>query len=380
MELVYTATNGCNSAKADEGLIRQHVKGDYGLTDVLEDADVVILLGCGVTKYAADDSKKWYQRLCDKSKDGARVIMSGCASLMDYSVGEGVDEKDVIPIRRIKRDKGIDGIVQIGESIPRYEAHGRLHIKTNSGCDDACSYCAIPFARGRLRSYPIEGIVDVIKRYVGSKENAEIGFVGEDIGAYGVDIDSSVVDLLREVQGVKGNFSLRIEVINPRWFVEYEELSDVLIEMAQEGRLNPGIGIPLQSASNKVLAAMRRKHTVQQYQEIIDRLNGQVSVSTDILVGFPGESENDFRETFAFLRGNPFGSPFGFYQVMGYSDMPKTRASRMKGKVPEDEIRRRMKVISTLLMYQVADARRLTLEELTDLPISMNHENVFGER
>jgi len=380
MKLVYTLTNGCNSAHADKGLIERSIgKGTrYKLTNNPQCADILIVLGCGVTSYALENTKQIYAKLNEVRKPTSELILSGCASLIDPSISKGIDLSKVIPTKTINKAGGINELVQTRGIIPTFEADGRFNIKPNNGCEDVCSYCAIPFARGKLHSYPIEGIIDEIERHISGRKNMQIGFVGEDIGAYGRDIGTNIIELLHAINLIKGDFKLQVEVINPRWFIEYEELGNVFIEMVQNGRLNPRFGLPIQSASNKILKSMRRKYTIEEYQQIIDKLKDHIKISTDILVGFPGETEEDFRETFEFLVHNSFASPFNFYQVMGFSEIPGTKAARMKDKVSQKEIERRMKIISTLLIHQIANAKGCSVGELTDLPISVNHKNLFG--
>ncbi|MCX7765416.1 MAG: MiaB/RimO family radical SAM methylthiotransferase [Candidatus Sumerlaeia bacterium] len=170
------------------------------------------------------------------------------------------------------------------------------------GCLGECSYCQTRLARGELHSYPIDRIIARIKRSVTRDGIKEIWLTAQDTGAYGLDIGTNLIQLLRQITEIKGEFRVRLGMTNPEHLLPI--LPD-LLEVMTDLRFYKFLHLPLQSGSDRVLRAMRRKYTVREYMLIVQAIRNhwrEFSLATDIIAGFPAESESDFQETLQILE------------------------------------------------------------------------------
>ena len=206
------------------------------------------------------------------------------------------------------------------------------------GCSALCTFCGIPFAVGPLRSLPLETIVNNFKAIL-DQGNRVISLVATDVGAYGQDCGLSVVDLLKRLFAFEGKFELIINDFNPCWLVKYgAELIPLLAENADKIDY---ILMPVQSGSEKILALMKRGHTaagVREQLKVLKKAAPGIKVGTHVLVGFPGETDADFRATVEFLKA----LDFYYLKVFKYDDRPGTAAARLPDKVSEKVKRRRL--------------------------------------
>ena len=195
------------------------------------------------------------------------------------------------------------------------------------GCDYKCSYCTIPFARGKSRNQDIASIVKEAE-LIARNGTKEIVLTGVNIGDFGKTTGESFVSLLRELTAVEGIDRYRISSIEPNL------LTDEIIELAAGSRkILPHFHIPLQSGSDKVLGLMRRRYKRQQFEDRIMKIRNLMPVAgigADVIVGFPGESDDDFSDTYNFLEN----MPLSYLHVFNFSERPGTPAQNMKGKVP----------------------------------------------
>jgi len=252
---------------------------------------------------------------------------------------------DVVP--NAKKDRLLASLFKEDElpefNIRRFDSHTRAFVKVQDGCNSFCSYCIIPYVRGRSRSRTIPDILQEVHQLVDNGFK-EIVLTGINIGDFDGE-PGKLSDLVRAVDKIDGLERIRISSIDP------DEVDDDLLDAVFNGKKTcPSMHVVLQSGSNAILKKMRRKYTRQQFFDAIDRLkeNKHFTFTTDIIVGFPGETEEDHQETLDAMRYVKFAK----VHMFPYSDRPKTLASRMENKVPHDVImRRKAEVIKASEQY-----------------------------
>ena len=199
------------------------------------------------------------------------------------------------------------------------------------GCNNFCSYCIVPYVRGRERSRKPEDIIDEIKRLVADGV-VEVMLLGQNVNSYGKNLENpmSFSELLREIEKIEGLERIRFMTSHPK------DLSDELIEtMANSKKICKHLHLPLQSGSSRVLKVMNRRYTKEQYLALVDKIRAAVpdiALTTDIIVGFPGETEEDFLETMDVVRKVRYDSAFTFL----YSKRTGTPAASMENQIPDD--------------------------------------------
>ncbi|MBQ8319594.1 MAG: tRNA (N6-isopentenyl adenosine(37)-C2)-methylthiotransferase MiaB [Clostridia bacterium] len=247
-------------------------------------------------------------------------------------------QKRVISVRE-KEGEIVEGAEPFRTSYPN------AWVNITYGCDNFCSYCIVPYVRGRERSRRPEHIIAEVERLV--KEGyKEITLLGQNVNSYGRGVDSSFAELLDKVASVEGNFRVRFMTSHPKDFTE-----DVVKVMQKHKKIMRLIHLPVQSGSNAVLAAMNRRYTREKYLaeiEMLRRYFPEAEVTTDIIVGFPGETEEDYLLTEDLVKRVDFASAFTFV----YSKREGTKAATMEGQLPEevqkDRIMRLVELVNSL--------------------------------
>ena len=238
--------------------------------------------------------------------------------------------------KRLEQESGMlvdvwEGTDKIVEELPadrKYPFKSGVNIMF--GCDNFCSYCIVPYVRGRERSRSPEDILKEIRR-LASEGVIEVMLLGQNVNSYGKNLKEPVsfAQLLRQVEQVEGIQRIRFMTSHPK------DLSDELIQVMKESKkICRHLHLPLQSGSSRILKKMNRKYTKEQYLELVDKLRSAVpdiSLTTDIIVGFPGETEEDFLETMDVVEKVRYDSAFTFL----YSKRTGTRAAEMENQVPE---------------------------------------------
>ncbi len=210
----------------------------------------------------------------------------------------------------------------------------RVTLKIEEGCDQFCSYCIVPYARGRVRSMPPDQVVEKM-RVLAEQGYREVVLTGIHLGSYGKDLNHTLNQLLREILKVPGNFRIRLGSIDP-----HEIDGDLIDTIVNQRRICQFLHIPLQSGSSRILQLMNRHYTCEEYTGLLRALrekNPLIAIGTDLIVGFPGETEHDFDEIANYVRDQAFSR----IHVFRYSPRKGTPAFQMPGRVPasEQEIR-----------------------------------------
>ncbi len=332
---------------------------DYKITEDMNEADIILLNTCSIRKKAED---KVYSQLgvLRKLKEKRPSLILGVGGCMAQREGTEIFRKspsvDLIfgtqqicnlpallnkVIRRGKvmaiEEEKIDQ-----EEVRAYRADKtKVYVAIMRGCDNHCTYCVVPSARGRQRSRPPEGIIREIENL--AKEGyKEVTLLGQNVIAYGKDLgEIDFADLLERINKIEGIEKIRFITSHPK------DMSDRLIEtLPRLSKICEDLHLPVQSGSNRILKAMNRGYTREEYLKIIGKVRSlipRISTTTDIIVGFPGESEKDFTDTLGLMKEVRFASAY----IFKYSSRPGTSAERMPGQIPEEiKLKRLHKIIS----------------------------------
>ena len=363
---VYFNTFGCKTNQYDSALIGQLLE-DQGLerAETLESADWVVVNTCSVTRRGEDKARQWIRMLA-REHAGLNVAVVGCAvevsnarfsGLPGVKLLLGTEEK--FRIGELLKDFALNGdprqifggITSAGkyQSLPVLAGHpgrARAHVKIQDGCDNRCTYCIVPYTRGPSRSRPAE---DILAEALELDRNghAEIVLTGIHIGKYGAEFEGNteIYSLAALVEYLLINTSrVRFRLGS----VEVGELDRHLLELiAAEDRLCRHLHIPLQHGADSVLRRMERKYDTAQFRKVVEQAAGSIGelgLGTDVIVGFPGESEDEFQACSSFINS----LPFSYLHVFPYSVREGTPAAGMPGQVPKDIVRERVKRLRTI--------------------------------
>jgi tRNA-2-methylthio-N6-dimethylallyladenosine synthase len=393
MRLVFLETYGCQMNVADSELIAGVLEAaGMRLTNHAEEADAVLLNTCAIREHA---EQRVLGRLGDfarlkSRRPGLVVGVAGCmaqhlrARLLDHAhvldLVVGPDGYRALPelLRRAAAEPvahlRLDRDETYGDLEPRRESGVRAWVTVQRGCDKFCTYCVVPYTRGRERSLPLAELVHQVERAV-AQGFVEVVLLGQTVNSYH-DGSHDFADLLRAINAVGGLRRIRYTSPHPA------DMGDRVIEaMATCEKVCPQVHLPLQSASDRVLEAMKRTYTLAQYRDVVRRLRARIpdlALSTDVIVGFPGESGEDFGRTVAFLEEMRYDSAFLFK----YSARPDTRAWRWTETVGEPEKSERLARLIELqqrISGEINDGMiGRDVEVLVEGPARRNDRQLFG--
>lgn len=335
---------GCKVNQAEFNEIgRALVQKGAEIVSLDEKPDFCVINTCSVTSKSDYQSRQIIRRA---AQSGTAVIVTGCyAELNPESVREMKGVLDVIPNKNKERIiNRIAANISSDKSNPCCFRPNRTRyfIKIQDGCNAFCSYCLIPKARGRARSFKPADIVDKVKRAV-SEGYKEVVLTGIHIGMYGSDLEprlkiSTLVLLILEKTSIE-----RVRLSS----LEVNELEEDLIELMRGGRLCNHLHIPIQSGDDRILKAMNRPYKVKEYMEkvlLFAENMPDMGIGTDVIVGFPGEGEMEFANTMETLKN----VPFTYIHVFPYSERTGTKAVEMPGKVRSDVKKFRVAALRSL--------------------------------
>lgn len=344
MKTFYIKTLGCKVNSYESEFIR-NLFLENNFTEVDENADVCIVNTCTVTNTSDNKSKQVVNNIRKNNPD-AIVVAMGCFCQFRNEEIENLINADIILGNRNK-SKVLDYVLEFEKThkrivefhdmskvdfedmeIKKFNTHHRAFIKIEDGCNNFCSYCIIPYVRGRVRSKDFNKCLIEVNDLALSGHK-EIVLAGIHTGQYNCD-GKRLADLINEISKVDQIKRIRLSS------VEIVELDDKMMDIIKNNsKFVSHLHIPLQAGSNNVLKAMNRRYDKEYFKELVDKirtLRPGISLSTDIIVGFPGETEEDFEETLKFSKEIGFSK----IHVFPYSDRSGTVASRMKDKVPND--------------------------------------------
>ena len=353
-------TLGCKLNFSETSTIgNTFVKQGYEIVDFKESADIYVFNTCTVTENAEKECRQFVRRAL-RQNPNAYVIVTGCYAQLrpdEISEIEGVDavlgssekfklfsllenfeKKELACIHVSPTDK-------LNEFGPAHstdaDSRTRAYFKIQDGCDYKCSFCTIPLARGLSRSMDPDALITELRNLV-DEGYKEIILTGVNVGDYGKSYDTDLYKLLLKMVDVPGDFRLRISSIEPNL------LSDEILELTAENpKLCRHFHIPLQSGSPNVLKMMRRRYKVELYRDLIYKAKDRIKdlgIGADVIVGFPGETEEDFMQTYDLLKE----LPVSYLHVFTYSERPDTAAISMGNVVDVAERKRRNNMLRIL--------------------------------
>ena len=349
-------TFGCRVNQADSLGLEEELLARGGIPVSPAEAELVLVNTCSVTATADQGARQTIRRIA-RDNPAARIVATGCyATRRPDEVLALPNVVRVVPnddkpktISLLSTDFGLTTAVRFGEgegscgsSIePGVAGRTAFTLRVQTGCGESCSYCIIPSTRGRPRSVPVEDVLAQIDRAVAAGFK-EIALTGVHLGSYGRDLSpvSSLVDLLRAIRlkadtPCRANPTYRISSLEPN------DCSREIVELVAEGGcVAPHVHLPLQHASNDMLATMRRPYTIEYYAALVDDIRRRMphaSIGSDVIVGFPGETDEDFEALANYLER----SPLTHVHVFPYSDRPGTDAASMSGRITGAIVRER---------------------------------------
>ncbi|MFV0340214.1 MAG: tRNA (N(6)-L-threonylcarbamoyladenosine(37)-C(2))-methylthiotransferase MtaB [Parachlamydiaceae bacterium] len=335
-------TLGCRTNQYEsQGYQDQLVQLGFSQAKESETAEICIVNTCTVTE-SADSSSRHAIRQLARENPGAKIVVTGCFAERQPETAGAIEGVSLV-VSNKEKEQLVNKLFPEEEipefSIKRFEAHTRAFVKVQDGCNSFCTYCIIPYVRGRSRSRTVQDVVSEVEELIRNGYK-EVVLTGINIGDFdGAPKEGETVarlsDLVRQVDAVPGLKRLRISSIDP------DEVDPDLTDAVVSGRHTcRSMHIVLQSGSNVILKRMNRKYTRHEFMETVDRLKSidpDFTFTTDIIVGFPGETEEDFQETLEVMREVKFAK----VHMFPYSDRPRTRSNLMPNKVPKEVIQRR---------------------------------------
>ena len=339
---------GCKVNIYESELVTNILKNNnYTVVDFEDKADIYIINTCSVTNESDKKSRKMINR-AKKNNPAAIIIVMGCYSQVnaeDIDVDIVLGNKDKSKIVEIiegyiktkQKKKIIYDLTKVDfekMEITNFDSHTRAFVKIQDGCNAFCSYCIIPYVRGRVRSKDPEDVIKEVTTLV-EKGYKEIVLTGIHTGRYGTDINTNLEELLNKLVNIPNMYRIRLSSI------EINEITPGIKELLKENKvMAKHLHIPLQSGSNKILKLMNRRYNKEEFLSMVDNLKDipDISLTTDLIVGFPNEGEEEFNETIDTLK------KIGFTKIhtFPYSKRKGTPAATMDNQVSPEEKKRRV--------------------------------------
>lgn len=355
MKLFAVTTLGCKVNRYESEAIAEQLAGQgWHAVDRDITAQLCIINTCTVTQKAAMQSRQAVRKAI-RNYPGALTVVTGCYAQIapevfsampgvHYVIGNACKDQIVEVVSRdLERGPAVTMVQDLSTPCPfqdmpvtKFGNRTRPFLKIQDGCDAFCAYCIIPYARGRSRSLEPQ-IVNSRMRGLKEQGYEETVLCGINLGRYGADLEpsTSLLSLIRAINGPAGIKRLRLSSIEPT------ELSQALIkELSTSERVCPHLHIPLQSGDDGVLKSMNRVYSSQFYRDLIHHIVGlipDIAIGVDVLVGFPGETQQAFENTCNLVEG----LPIAYLHVFPFSKLKQTRAAALPGTVPPEELKKR---------------------------------------
>lgn len=311
---LYIYTFGCKINQYESQIIREkYCLKDYVYVDNFEQADVIIINSCSVTAHADKQCEQMIKKFHTRNEK-AKIVLTGCfAKVAKEKILQKFSFIKILMKEEILKDSE--------QRIKTFDNHSRAFVKIQDGCNSFCSYCIVPYARNIMWSKPVDKVIEEINNLT-DIGYSEIVLTGIHIGKY----DKGISCLLSQIyKDINKNFRIRLSSI------EVNEITDELIEImkTEKERFCHHLHIPLQSASDKVLKDMNRKYTSEEFLNKLNLLKQNfpdISITTDVICGFPTETDEDFDTTYSFLKDNEFAR----LHVFPFSARQGTKAYTLK--------------------------------------------------
>ena len=378
-KFLFVKTFGCQMNVYDSnrmvGALAVH---GYEPTEAPEKADVILLNTCHIREKASEKLFSEIGRLAKVRKKGSLIVVAGCvvqaegkeilrrSPLIDIAIGPQNYHQLPELIAKYVRDQG--RVIQADfpaeskfDNLPMLKTSpANAFLAIQEGCDNFCSYCVVPYTRGCEYSRPSKEILAEAKALVkaGAKE---IMLLGQNVNCWHGDKGRDLGDLIRDVAKIRGVERIRYTTSYPSKITQ-----NLINTHADTPKLMPYIHLPIQAGSDRILKAMNRQYTVAEYEKIIADFRSvrpDIAISSDFIVGFPGETEEDFEQTLAVVERVQYASSFSFK----FSARPGTPASLMKNQIPEEVKTRRLMKLQKLLQSQQRSFNESTVGKELDV-------------
>jgi threonylcarbamoyladenosine tRNA methylthiotransferase MtaB len=332
---------GCKVNQAETAEMEGLLGGNgFEVVPLVENPELCIINTCTVTSKSDYQSRQLIRRA---RRAGARVLVTGCYATLNPEKVAGMEGVEGV-IRNADKSHIIKDLANITPSYALNYGGGRtrLFLKVQDGCSRACSYCVIPQVRGRPRSIEPREVMGRIRGAV-SEGYKEVVLSGIHLGLYGRDLSPGVTlsGLVEEILGRTSIERLRLSSL------EITEVDDRMLGLLSDRRLCSHLHIPLQSGDDRVLSLMNRPYNKAFFAETLQAIRrrlGDIALGTDVIAGFPGETEPEFENTLKLLTW----LPFTYIHVFPYSPRPGTRAAEMPGRVSQQDLKRRASILRGL--------------------------------
>ncbi len=335
-------TLGCKVNQSESASIEGTLKQNgHEIVNSTDRPDVCIINTCTVTAKSDYQSRQFIRRAV---KSGAKVIATGCYAQLrpdELTKIQGIDlilgnSKKHNLHEYLNKLPFVDNNVQVDspevsmQSGPYYSNRTRAFLKIQDGCNFSCTYCTVPMARGKSRSLSQNNVLKAVEK-LSAQDYKEIVLTGIHIGCYGLELqpESSLLEIVKKIIEAHSQIRIRLSSVEP------QEFDKDFLMLIRHGTVCQHVHIPLQSGSDKILKAMNRKYSTSYFKELINDIISacpDISIGTDIIAGFPGESEKDFEDTVRFLDE----LPLSYIHVFPYSKRPDTKAVELKTQVKKD--------------------------------------------
>ena len=372
MKTFFLCALGCPRRGIDSQKIYNYLESNgYSFTKDYRHANLIVISTCAFVKDREDQSIQALNYYRDNRHNNSKIVVSGCLSKISPDMIKEYEDIDFLSPRELDNFDELIGADTKFSDIPepnKIYSHPllsefstieppkrktRLNVRLDSeydrddlftvrlarGCLGNCSYCAIKFAAGSLESKPIDEIILEFKKGL-SQGHRLFTLIAGDTGCYGIDIGTSVVELLTAIFKIDGAYKLIIKEFNAQWLIKYHSELETLLTTNYD-KIDYII-VPVQSASDKILRLMQRPYKIENVKRCLRNLKNkipQLKITTHIMAGFPGETEEDFQKSVDFIK--EFAFPY--VDIYGYEDRPRTQASKLKGKIPQEVIAQRVK-------------------------------------
>lgn len=335
---VSTITLGCKVNQYEtQAMLNQLLQDGFSACQTGEDADIILLNSCTVTS-TSDHKVKQTLHKARREHPHAVIVLTGCMPQAFPELAEDLTDADIV-LGNSNRSSLLPHILQYlstrqriidivphqtkekfeSMSVENFYERTRAFIKIQDGCNRFCSYCIIPYARGRVRSKPLDDLIAEVTQ-LSEKGYKEIVLTGINLSAFGQDTNLHLCDAVEAVCAINGIERVRLGSLEP------EQLSeDVIIRLSKQQKLCPQFHLSLQSGCDKTLKRMNRHYTTEEYRTIVQNLRNafdNAAITTDIMVGFPGETEEEFQQSLEFAKEISFSK----VHVFAYSQRPGTKA------------------------------------------------------
>ena len=345
---VYLEVYGCTANKSDASLIKGILRdSSHKIVENIDEADSIVLLTCTVIDTT---EQRMLSRLKIFKKTGKNVIVAGCmASIQTDLIRSILPDAKLLPpqysyhILDILDNRKTAFIDKNKTLFSKYYEDVIAPVSIAEGCKFSCSYCITSLARGKLKSYPMDEITQDVCSAI-RQSCKEIQLTAQDTSSYGLDCGHDLGELLINLSKIKGDYRVRVGMMNP-----YTALKNIdsIIKGFENPKIYKFLHLPVQSGDNDILKKMNRKYTVDDFLEIIKKFRENypdITISTDVIVGFPTETYEQFQHTIDLLKM----VKTDITNITRYSARPHTRAKTMKGRIKTDVVKERSKILTEL--------------------------------